>query len=146
MQFDVYQADPIASGTVLAALAQRAFGSFDADDIQWRLSVMPEISVFLAAIEGKAIGFKAGYAATPRRYYSWLGGVDPDFRGHGVAAALMYAQHQWLTSTRYLLVETHVRQSNAAMIQVNLKAGLSVTGMFMKSGEPNLIMQREIVR
>ncbi|XOV90276.1 MAG: GNAT family N-acetyltransferase [Pseudomonadota bacterium] len=144
MTFGVKRVDPVASGTLVLSLARRVFEQVDAEDLHWRLAVMPDVSLFVAEREGRAIGFKAGYAATSRRYYSWLGGVDPDFRRLGVAAALMRAQHEWLARTRFQLVETHVRESNIAMIQANLDAGFSITGRFMKAGQPNLIMQRDI--
>lgn len=127
----------------LTALARRVFGEDDPEAMAWRFANMPDVSVFLVSVDGEPVGFKAGYAATMNRYYSWLGGIDPSYRGQGIAGALMERQHAWLASTRFTMVETHVRQANDAMVALNMKHGLRVTGMFVKRGEPNFIMQRE---
>jgi len=139
---------PLTTGdfTRLAALGMRVFETFDDRSLAWRLGKMPDVSIFVAAAGERLVGFKAGYAATENRYYSWLGGVDPDWRGQGLASELMTRQHEWLRGTNYALVETHVRQDNDVMVALNLKHGLRITGMFLKRGEPNYVMQREFQR
>ena len=114
------------------------------DALHWRLEKMPDVTVFTADNEGALVGYKAGYATHPNRYYSWLGGVAPDCRGQGVGKLLMDEQHAWLQSTRFKTVETHVAQDNAAMVQLNLKSGLTITGMFSKDGELNFIMKKKV--
>jgi len=47
-------------------LAENVYGTGIDDGGAWRFENMP--------------GFKLGYAHTPTRYYSWLGGVDPEYR------------------------------------------------------------------
>ena len=123
----------------------RVFGSTPfIEGTKWRLTHMPDVSVFAAYDGSKLVGCKAGYASTNNRYLSWLGGVDPDYRQQGIAGRLMNAQHNWLASQRFQKVETHVAQSNAAMINLNLKAGLQIIGMFMKGERPFLIMSKEL--
>lgn len=97
-------------------------------DIHWRLSQMPQASLFVAQEGDLLIGFKAGYAIAERRYYSWLGGVHPDFRGQGIATLLAHAQHQWLAKRGYTAVETVSRSENSAMAHLNLKLGFTVEG------------------
>lgn len=128
----------------LSALAERVFDHHDPDSMAWRLTRMPEVTVFVAHDGDRLTGFKAGYAATENRYYSWLGGVDPDYRGEGIAGELMAHQHAWLEQSDFKLVETHVAQANDAMVALNLKYGLRITGMFIKRGEPNYIMQKDL--
>jgi predicted GNAT superfamily acetyltransferase len=90
---------------------------------------MPDVSVFLATSDSRLVGFKAGYAVGERKYYSWLGGVHPDFRRRGIAAELMQRQHRWLAERGYAVVETAVEQENTAMAQANLRHGFSVCGV-----------------
>ena len=125
----------------LLVLANRVFDDVDREYLSWRVSNMPDLVNFVAMDEGQWVGFKCGYGMTKRRYYSWLGGVEPDHRGQGVAGALMLAQHDWLRSTGYEVVETHVLQDNSAMVQTNLKYGFKIVGRFLKSDQTNLIMQ-----
>lgn len=126
----------------MIALAKRVFERHDPDAIRWRCQYMPALSVFVSEASGHWSGFKAGYAATRDRYYSWLGGVDPSCRGQGVASRLMALQHEWVSAEGYVVVETHVEQANDAMVALNLKHGMKITGFFMKRGQPNYIMQR----
>lgn len=128
----------------LVVLAQAVFDDIDHDYISWRVDSMPDLTTFVAVEGEKWLAFKCGYAMTKRRYYSWLGGVHPDLRRSGLAAELMRAQHEYLRSTPFEVVETHVRQDNKAMVRTNQKFGFKVAGRFMKSGAVNLILQRPI--
>jgi GNAT superfamily N-acetyltransferase len=112
----------------LAALCSRVFGPSEID-LGWRLSQMPDASTFCAASAGRFVGFKAGYAMSQRKYYSWLGGVDPEFRRLGIASALMERQHEWVAQRGYSIVETASNQENRAMAQANLRHGFSVCGV-----------------
>ena len=123
-------------------LAAEVFDDIDMGSLEWRLASMPDVTVFIVADDGRDLGFKAGYAATENRYYSWLGGVTPTARGRGVADALMQAQHTWVKDAGFERVETHVREDNTAMVSLNRKAGLDVVGRFIKAGKPNLMMQK----
>lgn len=139
------------SGTFVSEfreLTKRIFGAAAdeswLDSLKWRLERMPDVSVFVAEADSRWTGFKAGYAIAQDRYYSWLGGVDPDFRKQGVAKELMSQQHIWLRGSRFRLLETHVEQDNDAMIQPNLKSGLNITGLFLKDGKPYFLMQKRL--
>lgn len=111
----------------IAELSERVF-SPPVIDFEWRLARMPDASVFVAVDSGRLIGFKAGYAVAERRYYSWLGAVHPDFRGHGIATDLAFEQHTWLANRGYTTVETATLAGNQRMARLNLKLGFSVDG------------------
>ena len=74
-------------------LAEKVFGTGIDDGGAWRFENMPD---FQARVGEQLVGFKLGYAHTPTRYYSWLGGVDPEYRRQGIAGGLMHRQHAWL--------------------------------------------------
>ncbi len=129
-------------------MAERVFGGAAdrswLDSLKWRLERMPDVTVFVAEAGSRPAGFKAGYAIAQDRYYSWLGGVDPDFRRRGIAKELMSEQHNWLHGSRFRLLETHVEQDNSAMIQLNLESGPNITGLFSKDGKPYFVMQKKL--
>ena len=112
------------------------------DSFKWRVNNMPDVSVCTVESDGELAGFKIGYAEAFDRYYSWLGGVRPQFRNQGLAEKLMREQHGWLESSRFRRVETKVAQANEAMIALNLKFGMKISGMISKGGEPYLLMER----
>lgn len=110
---------------------------------KWRLENMPDVACFAAYNDHKMIAFKAGYATTYNLYYSWLGGVVPEFRNKGIATQLMLKQHEWLETTRFKTVETHVEQANKSMIQINQKCGLDIIGLYMSNKDPYFIMRKK---
>lgn len=113
----------------LHAASKLVFGAMDPDQISWRLSQMPDATVILASEGTEPVGFKAGYAITEAKYYSWIGGVLPERRRAGIAAEMMELQHDWLSGRGYSVVETATRQDNRAMAAVNLKHGFEIAGL-----------------
>ena len=112
--------------------------------LNWRLQNMPDVTVFAMFNADNLIGYKAGYATGYDRYYSWLGAVHPDFQRQGIARRLMQAQHNWLSASRFTLLETQVSESNKAMLELNLSGGFQISGEFSKKGEPYLILEMTV--
>ncbi len=90
--------------------------------------------------EGRLIGLKLGYERNRGVFNSWMGGVAPEARGQGIAAALMVAQHAWAKEAGFRGLETATRQPNQAMAILNLKAGFVVAGLDATPGEPTKIV------
>lgn len=116
-----------ARAAPLAPLCARVFPEFDAVYLD-RLAHVDEPLLCRALADGELIGFKLGYRRGTTLFYSWLGGVDPDFRRRGIADALGVLQHDTLATRGYRHVETRTRAANAAMLIVNLRAGFVITG------------------
>lgn len=130
----------------IVQLTERAFDNAGSENsiaaYQWRLENMPNVSVFVTEVESRMVGFKIGYAESYDRYYSWLGGVDPDFQKQGIGRRLMEEQHGWLAGSRFKMVRTYVAEKNEAMIALNTSCGMEISGKFLKRSEPFLIMER----
>jgi len=90
--------------------------------------------------DSKLIGLKLGYERNRGVFNSWMGGVAPEARGQGIAAALMAAQHAWAKEAGFRGLETATRQPNQAMAILNLKAGFMVAGLDATPGEPTKIL------
>ena len=125
-------------------LAEIAFGQHDARDCAWRFENMPALSLFLAWQDDTLIGFKAGYAVTSTRYYSWLGGVHPAYRQQGIAHQLMLAQHAWLAEQGFKRVETETSQTNHAMCQLNEQCGFVMIGTRFDENRPRIIFRKSL--
>ena len=113
-------------------------------DVSWRLSAMPVASVALARSGAALVGFKAGYAMTETKYYSWLGGVHPDARGQGIARRLMRLQHAWVRERGCALVETAASEENAAMTRLNLQEGFTVCGSRREPGRVQVLFLKTL--
>lgn len=124
----------LPSGVIaeVASLSDQVFES-PGIDYAWRLTNMPEVSLFCARRAGELVGFKAGYATTQSGYYSWLGAVHPKCRNQGIAGYLTKAQHEWLHARGYSTVETSSRSENSIMARVNFKSGFVVVGTKLES-------------
>lgn len=128
----------------LAQLGEAVFGAPKAD-LHWRLEHMPSASVACASEAGRLVGFKAGYAMGRGRYYSWLGGVHPDFRRRGIAAELMRQQHAWLRERGFETVETAANRDNLAMIRANLDHGFTVCGLRHKADRVQVLFSKDLL-
>ncbi|HMI94703.1 MAG TPA: GNAT family N-acetyltransferase [Polyangiales bacterium] len=130
----------------LEALVARVFGAFDGvDELRWKLERMPELALHAACDGDALVAFKLGYAATPVRYYSWLGGVDPRYRRQGIARRLMDAQHAWALAHGYRAIETGALVDNAAMLMLNLQVGFRVIGMYQRTGTARAMLLKDLV-
>lgn len=127
----------------LARLGEAVFGA-PKDDLAWRLDHMPMASVVVAGEAGELVGFKAGYATSRTRYYSWLGGVRADFRRRGIAGELMQRQHAWLRERGFAAVETATNRDNLAMTQANLRHGFAICGLRQKSERVQILFAKEL--
>lgn len=90
------------------------------NDLRWRLENMPYQTVVCARASGRVVGFKAGYAMSQSRYYSWLGGVQPDSQRQGIASHLMELQHELVRKRGFEFIETATDEGNVALSRANL--------------------------
>ena len=73
---------------------------YTVEKIQKRL----ENRKFLALVAksaGEIVAYKVGYGETESRFYSWIGGVLPDYRRKGWATELIHYQEQWCREQGY---------------------------------------------
>uniref|UniRef100_UPI00404856DF GNAT family N-acetyltransferase n=1 Tax=Algoriphagus sp. TaxID=1872435 RepID=UPI00404856DF len=104
--------------------------SFYQDRLQHRLSL-----ALVAIWEGELAGFKVGYQSElPETFYSWMGGVRPEFRGKGIATALAEEQERWAKAQGFTAVFFKTRNRFPAMIQFGIKRGFKIVDLHPKGG------------
>jgi GNAT superfamily N-acetyltransferase len=89
----------------------------------------------VALVDGRPVGFKHAQERTRGMLHSHIGAVHPDFRGGGVAGALMKAQHQWAALQGYAGITTRSRNRYPHMLRLNLKHGFEIVGVTQSLGE-----------
>ena len=89
------------------------------------------------------VAYKVGYRLKPDTFYSWVGGVHPEYRYKGFAKKLMKTQHQLLKENGYAFVRTKTRMTFRGMLILNLKYGFDITGLNYKASLPGLVIQME---
>ncbi len=86
----------------------------------------PALLVQLARLRDRIIGCKLGYEREPGLFYSWLGCVDSNFRGQGIAAELMRQQHDWCRARGYKTVQTKTYNQWRSMLLLNIRSGFDI--------------------
>ena len=82
----------------------------------------------IAEIDNQPVGFKVGYDRFNNgSFYSWIGGVLPDFRQKGVASLLADLQENWAIINGYNSILLKTRKKHKAMISFSLKRGFTIT-------------------
>jgi predicted GNAT superfamily acetyltransferase len=93
------------------------------DNLINKMTSKPQLLVIIAMDGQKVIGYKIGYEIDSNKFYSWLGGVDTNYRKYGVATMLMNNQHQYLKEKGYSIVQTKTMNKWRSMLVLNIKNG-----------------------
>lgn len=112
----------------LGVLNEVIFGEWSSALFLDKLKKHPRFLLLLATFEDKLVGFKIGYHLDDVTFYSWKGGVLPEFRGVGVASELALNLYQWCRTQRYKKVRTKTQNQFREMFILNLKHGFEVVG------------------
>lgn len=110
-----------------------------------RLLTSRDLLSLIAYMDEVPIAFKVGYRQDPDTFYSWLGGVLPEYRRNGLAQQLMLRQHYWARSRGYRFIQTKTLNRWREMLILNLRHGFSITGAYLaKDGRLRLILEKEL--
>lgn len=129
----------------LAYLIKETLGEWDADWFHSRLRSHPRVHLLIASIDEKPVAFKLGYELDSSKFYSWLGAVIPTFRGLGIAADLIQAQHDWCRQQGYLRVQTKTKNRFKSMLILNIKFGFDVVGYHSSEEGGSKIMLEKVL-
>lgn len=127
---DIKQASAQAALAVIQLIPEFARGE-SIESIQSRLGDRKSL-ILIAEKDGIPLGVKIGYQLDSRTFYSWLGGVAPQGRNHGVAQALLEAQEQWVHEQGYQAIRVKSRNRFPAMLRLLLKNGYLIESMEKK--------------
>lgn len=81
------------------------------------------------------IGVKAGYPLNASIFYSWIGGVLPQYRGQHIAQRLLEAQETWTQEQGYHQIQVKTRNPFKPMIYLLLKNDYWISG-YEDLGDP----------
>jgi GNAT superfamily N-acetyltransferase len=100
----------------------------------------------LTAHDGNtAAGFKIGYEREGA-FYSWLGGVLPEYRRKGVATLLADAQEKWAREQGYKSIWMKTRNRFPGMLILAVGRGFRITGFDPRGeiGEHRIVLTKSI--
>lgn len=80
------------------------------------------------------------------KFYSWLGGVDPDYRKHGIALTLMEKQHEYLRKNGYKVVQTKTMNKWRNMLILNIKNGFNIIETYTDdNGLQKIVLEKTLL-
>jgi len=129
----------------ISKLAEYIFSDWDFNDFKTKLKSHTGIYLLIAKIENQEVGFKLGYEKDNTTFYSWLGGVLPEFRGLGVASDLMVFQQEGCIKKGYKLIQTKTKNKFKEMLLLNIKSGFQIIGFEeVAGGESKIILEKKV--
>ncbi|MBY6036863.1 GNAT family N-acetyltransferase [Fictibacillus nanhaiensis] len=133
-------------GVILEGILHLHKSIFDeSDKLVEQMESKSHLMVNVALVDNKVVGYKIGYAIDRNTFYSWLGGVDPHYRGNGIALKLMEKQHQYLKENGYRIVKTKSMNKWRGMLILNLKSGFTIIRTYInKKGEHKIILEKKL--
>ena len=94
MGVEYFQFKSIPDAAILEGIIQLHIAIFGvSDDLAGRMKEKPQLQIDVALDDKKVVGYKIGYALNREQFYSWLGGVDPEYRNLGIALTLMMREN-----------------------------------------------------
>ncbi|MCH7324032.1 GNAT family N-acetyltransferase [Solibacillus sp. MA9] len=119
---------------------------FESDEFKFeKLQHKQNLLAILAMDGSRVAGFKLGYEHPDGVFYSWLGGVHPNYQKQGIAATCMEMQHSWCKQQGYTRVRTYGRNEKKAMLIVNIKAGFDIVKTFVDDkGRQKIVFEKEL--
>lgn len=103
-------------------------GRYTIEDYRARLTNKPML-VQLMSVEGELAGFKIGYSEQPGQFYSWLGGILPEYRQLGLAKTLLADQEAWAKAHGFERIAVNTYNQFTSMLQMLIKQGYKVVGL-----------------
>lgn len=117
----------------------------ESGQLESKMAVKPKLLVVVAACQDEVIGYKMGYELEEGKFYSWLGGVDEEFRGKGIASRLMEMQHEYIKRRGYIVVRTKTMNKWRDMLILNIKHGFDVMETYIdEKGMHKIILEKKL--
>lgn len=115
------------------------------DNLPAKMGGKPKLLFNLALDGQKLVGYKIGYELHQTKFYSWLGGVDPEYRNHGIASTLMHQQHRHLKQHGYTSVQTKTMNKWRGMLILNIKNGFNIVETYNdQNGRHKIILEKDL--
>jgi predicted GNAT superfamily acetyltransferase len=126
-------------------LHESIFGGQNSGTIVEELGKRSKFLILLGVVDGRVVGYKVGYEERTNRFYSWLGGVHPEYRNRGIASELMRRQHEWCEQQGYAVIRTHTKNKWRNMLILNIQHGFDIIGTYTDGkGEPKIILEKRL--
>ncbi|SNR17755.1 GNAT family N-acetyltransferase [Tenacibaculum jejuense] len=129
----------------LLHLYQTIFDDAKPDFFIDRITTKTDIIIVLTYFENSPVGFKIGYRYNETTFYSWVGGVLPDFRRKGIAQELAKKQEELVKKKGYKKLRTKSMNRFKPMLILNIKNGFDIVQVYTNtSGQQKIVFEKEL--
>ncbi|MBU2705821.1 GNAT family N-acetyltransferase [Zooshikella marina] len=98
-----------------------------------------QYKLLVAEVSGKLAGYKLGYWEDIQNFYSWLGGVLPEYRRFGVAQQLLGTQEAYVREVGGHRICVKSMNKYPGMLILLIKNGYYITNVVPSSSGENKI-------
>lgn len=101
--------------------------------------------LLIAEYEGHSAGFKVGHERGDH-FYSWMGGVLPEFRRCGIAAKLASKQEQWCRKNGFKSIQLKTRNQHTKMLHFSIKQGFQIIDFNQQtdSSQNRIVLEKKL--
>jgi len=121
------------------------FEDADIDFFKDRFNENPKITSVLAYYKQELIGFKIGYLYNEDTFYSWVGGVLPNYRRQGIANKLAEQQELSAKTQGFKKLRTKSMNQYKPMMILNLKRRFDIVDIYTNAkGQTKIIFKKNL--
>ena len=129
----------------LITIYSSVFEDADSHFFKERFKAHPKIISILAFDNDMLIGFKVGYPYNNDTFYSWVGGVLPNYRQKGIANELAIQQETIAKSQGFKKLRTKSMNQYKPMMILNLKRGFDIVKFYTNDkGQTKIVFEKEL--
>lgn len=131
--------------TELLHLYNQLFEDADLEFFKTRFTTQANICSVLAFKKTRLIGFKIGYPVENNTFYSWIGGVNSEFRNIGIGKQLATLQENYAIQKRFSVLKTKSMNRFKPMMILNLKNGFNITKVYTNTkGQTKIVFEKQL--
>mgnify|MGYP001468261991 FL=1 len=131
--------------TELLHLYNQLFEDADLEFFKTRFTTQANICSVLAFKKTQLIGFKIGYPVENNTFYSWIGGVNSEFRNIGIGKQLATLQENYAIEKGFSVLKTKSMNRFKPMMILNLKNGFSITKVYTNTkGQTKIVFEKQL--
>ena len=131
--------------TELLNLYNQLFEDADLEFFKTRFTTQANICSVLAFKKTQLIGFKIGYPVENNTFYSWIGGVNSEFRNIGIGKQLATLQENYAIQKGFSVLKTKSMNRFKPMMILNLKNGFSITKVYTNTnGQTKIVFEKQL--
>ena len=131
--------------TELLNLYNQLFEDADLEFFKTRFTTQANICSVLAFKKTQLIGFKIGYPVENNTFYSWIGGVNSEFRNIGIGKQLATLQENYAIQKGFSVLKTKSMNRFKPMMILNLKNGFNITKVYTNTkGQTKIVFEKQL--